>query len=75
MTVYVRSSLDSNQLMSAIRGRIRQMDPNLPLYDIRTEEGQLADSLVVERLIASLSIIFGLLATLLATIGLYGVMA
>lgn len=75
MTMYVRSSMDANQLFAAIRAQTRQLDPNLPVYDMRTVEQQLANSLLVERLIASLSSVFGALATLLATIGLYGVMA
>src|SRR5579863_6231485 len=51
------------------------MDSNLPLYAITTLNEQVSNSLLVERLIASLSMVFGFLATLLAVIGLYGVMA
>lgn len=75
MTMYVRSTLDPNQLFRAIRSEVRQLDPNLPLYSMRTMENHLATSLLAERMIASLSTVFGALATLLATIGLYGVMA
>jgi ABC-type antimicrobial peptide transport system permease subunit len=75
MTVYVRSALDANQMFAAVRAEVRQMDPNLPLYGMRTLDEQISSSLLIERLIASLSSVFGLLATLLATIGLYGVMA
>lgn len=75
MTVYVRTSLDSNQLFSAVRTQVRSLDPNLPLYGMRTVEKQISNSLLIERLIATLSGIFGFLATLLATIGLYAVMA
>lgn len=75
MTVYVRTSLDSNQLFSGVRAQVRALDPNLPLYGMRTVEKQISNSLLIERLIASLSGIFGFLATLLATVGLYAVMA
>jgi predicted permease len=75
MTMYVRTSLDPNQIFSALRGQVREMDPNVPIYGMRTMDDQISNSLNTERLTASLSAAFGLLATLLAAIGLYGVMA
>jgi ABC-type antimicrobial peptide transport system permease subunit len=75
MTVYVRTTMDPNQLMSTLRANVRDLDPNLPIYAMRTTEVQLNNSLSTERMIASLSAVFGFLATLLAVIGLYGVMA
>ena len=75
MTVYLRTSLDANQVFSAVRSKVRELDPNMPVSGMRTEEAQLANSLTTERMIASLSAVFGFLATLLATVGLYGVMA
>ena len=58
-----------------MRRQIQQLDPNVPVNDMKTMEVQVTESLFVERLIATLSAFFGLLATLLAAIGLYGVMA
>ena len=75
MTVYVRTGSDPSQLMPAVRAKVRELDPTLPLYDLRTTEVQISNSLTTERMIASLSTVFGSLATLLAAIGLYGVMA
>jgi predicted permease len=75
MTVYLRTTFDPNQLMPAVRAKVRELDPNLPIYDMRTTEVQISNSLMIERMIASLSTVFGFLATLLAIIGLYGVMA
>jgi len=75
MTFYVRTTADPNQLMSAIRSKLRDMDSNIPIYAMHTTEVQINNSLSSERMIASLSAVFGLLATLLAVIGLYGVMA
>jgi len=75
MTVYLRTSQEPNQLMPAVRAKVREMDSNLPIYDMRTTEVQISNSLSTERMIASLSSVFGFLATLLAAIGLYGVMA
>ena len=75
MTVYLRTALDPDQLFAAVRAKVRELDPNVPVYSMRTTEEQISNSLTTERLIASLSAVFGFLATLLATIGLYGVMA
>src|SRR5689334_8175495 len=51
------------------------MEPSLPISNLKTLERQLDESLVTERMIATLSTAFGALATLLAVVGLYGVMA
>jgi predicted permease len=75
MTIYVRTVADPNLLMPSIRSKVRDLDANLPVYALRTTEVQINNSLSTERMIASLSAVFGFLATLLAVIGLYGVMA
>ncbi|HTR36918.1 MAG TPA: ABC transporter permease [Bryobacteraceae bacterium] len=75
MTVYFRTSVDPAQVAAAARSKVRDLDSNLPLYGFRTVDQQVSNSLVIERLIATLSAVFGALATLLAIIGLYGVMA
>jgi len=75
MTVYLRTALNPDQLFSAVRSKVRGLDANLPVYGMRTMDDQISNSLLIERLIASLSAVFGFLATLLAVIGLYGVMA
>ena len=75
MTVYVRTALNPDQLFSAVRSKVRGLDSNVPLYGLRSMDEQISDSLLIERLIASLSAVFGFLATVLAVIGLYGVMA
>jgi ABC-type antimicrobial peptide transport system permease subunit len=75
MNVYVRTSLAPAQMFSAIRKSVSGMDSTLPVYDLRTMEEQIDRSLVTERMIAMLATVFGVIATLLATVGLYGVMA
>jgi ABC-type antimicrobial peptide transport system permease subunit len=75
MTIYVRSSLDTKELAGLVRRKVRQLDTNLPIYGMRSTEEQIDLSLRSERLIASLSAVFGFLATALAVTGLYGVMA
>ncbi len=75
MTAYVRTDLDPNTMFNVLRATVHKLDSNLPIYQLRTEQRQVDDSLAVERLAASLSTAFGILATVLAGVGLYGVMA
>jgi ABC-type antimicrobial peptide transport system permease subunit len=75
MTFYVRTQSDSAALGPRLRKIVAQVDANLPVTDLKTLRAQIAESLFVERLVASLSTAFGLLATLLAALGLYGVMS
>jgi predicted permease len=75
MTVYLRTRGEPNQLMTSIRAKVREMDANLPIYAMRTMDEQISNSLSTERMIASLSTVFGSVATVLAIIGLYGVMS
>ena len=72
---YVRTSLGSQSAYAAIRSDVRNLDGGMPVYQLKTLASQLDQTLLTERLIALLSAGFGLLATLLASIGLYGVMA
>ena len=75
MTLHVRATGDSQLIVSLLRDTMHRVDPNVPLYHVVTLEDQIADSLSRDRLITWLSTAFGLLATVLATIGLYGVIA
>ena len=72
---YVRTSLGSQSAYAALRNEVRTLDASMPVYQLKTLATQLDQTLLTERLIALLSAGFGLLATLLAAIGLYGVMA
>jgi predicted permease len=73
--IYVRALDQPDAAFRAIRQTVREMDPNIPIFNPRTLDHQIDQSLLNDRLIATLSSAFGLLATLLAVIGLYGVMA
>ena len=73
--VYIRTTRDPEQMFSAARRTVQQVDATLPVVDMKTLEKQVDNSLVTDRLVAMLSSAFGVLATLLASIGLYGVMA
>jgi predicted permease len=75
IVAYVRTAHNPDDVFSTIRRRVHNLDANMPIFDMITLEKQVDDSLVTERLIATLSSSFGFLATALASIGLYGVMA
>lgn len=72
---YVRTSMESSTMFAAVRRKIAELDASMPVYAIKTLETQLDETLSTERLIAILSAAFGVLATLLAALGLYGVLA
>jgi predicted permease len=72
---YIRSGMDSRAMFGQLRRTITGLDAAMPIYQMRTLENQLDETLGTERLIATLSAAFGALATLLAALGLYGVMA
>ena len=73
--VYLRTLTPSATAYNMIRNEVKQLAPSMPVYEMKTVENQLDETLLTDRLIAMLSAGFGFLATLLATIGLYGVMA
>src|ERR1051326_5866989 len=73
--MYVRTMNRAETAFGSIREAMRQLDPDIPMYNPRTLESQIDQSLLNDRLIATLSTAFGALATLLAVVGLYGVMA
>jgi predicted permease len=72
---YVRSSIGSSTLYGQLRNEVRRIDGNMPVFGMKTLERQLDETLLTDRLVALLAAGFGLLAALLASIGLYGVMA
>jgi ABC-type antimicrobial peptide transport system permease subunit len=74
-TIYARITGDRTATTQLLRKEATSIDPNVPVYDMRTLADMMETSLVTERLLATLSSVFGLLATILAALGLYGVMA
>ena len=72
---YVRTNQASRSAYEIIRHEVRQVAATMPVYQMKTLQGQLDEILTTDRLVAVLSAGFGLLATVLASIGLYGVMA
>jgi predicted permease len=72
---YIRTTTGSSAAYGIIRNEVKQQDAAMPVYAMKTLQKQLDETLLTDRLIALLSAGFGLLATVLASIGLYGVMA
>jgi len=75
MHVYVRTSGDVAQAASAITAVVKRLDPNLPIEALETLTEQVRNNTYLDRMMTTLSAAFALLATLLAAIGLYGVLA
>jgi predicted permease len=72
---YVRNTMGSSSAYGALRNEVKKLNASVPLFEMKTLGAQLDQVVLTERLIALLSAGFGALATLLAVIGLYGVMA
>ena len=75
MNFEVRTAGDPTNFLAAIRQAVREVDGNLPLFDVKTQVEQASQSLAQERLFAALLSFFGALALALAALGLYGVLA
>ena len=74
-TFYVRTNLEPTALGSTLRKIVQSADANLPVFDMKTLDQQVDEIAFSERLLTFFSLCLGLLAALLAAIGLYGVMA
>jgi predicted permease len=75
MTFYVRVRGDASNIAPSVRAVAQRVDPNMPIFDMKTMTTTVDELLFVERMVAALSLAFGALATLLAAVGLYGVMS
>jgi predicted permease len=71
----IRTAADPQAILPAIREIVAQVNTNLPLFDVKTESEQIDRLLFQERLVARLSGFFGLLALVLACVGLYGLLS
>jgi ABC-type lipoprotein release transport system permease subunit len=74
-TVYVRTEGNPDGALRAIRSAVQELGPGLPILNPKTLERQVDESLASDRMIATLAAVFGVLATILAVVGLYGVTA
>jgi len=75
ISFYARTSGDTVQLLRSIPAVMARLDPNLPLEDLKTMPQQVRENVFMDRMISTLSAAFAFLATVLAAVGLYGVLA
>jgi putative ABC transport system permease protein len=75
MALEIRSSMEPSALISAIRGELRAMNPDLPLYSIKTMDDLVDESVAPRRFALALIGLFAGLALLVASIGIYGVIS
>jgi putative ABC transport system permease protein len=74
-TTVVRSSIDAGALAPALRGILRQLDPDLPLPGVRPLDDRIGEALAPQRFVTTLMVLFALAGVTLATVGLYGVLS
>ncbi len=75
MALHVRIVGDAASLVPTIRREVSRVDATLPLFEVRTLADEVDAALVQERLVATLAGVFGVLALVLACVGLYGLLA
>jgi putative ABC transport system permease protein len=75
ITFYVKTRQDVGSMATGLRSEVQRMDANLPVFNLKTLERQIDESLFADKFLTLLSMCFALLAALLASLGLYGVMA
>lgn len=73
--IVIRSATDPSVLAPAVRGAVESLDPDLPIYDVRTLASFVAENVAPRRLSVLLLTLFAGLALLLAAVGIYGVMS
>ncbi len=72
---YIRANTDPGRIMRGAAAIVKKLDPGLPLEELKTLHRQVQENVLLDRMMAMLSAAFAVLATLLAAIGLYGVLA
>jgi ABC-type antimicrobial peptide transport system permease subunit len=75
LTFYAKAGVDPNEIIRAVPDVVGRIDSNLPIENVKTLERQIQENVFLDRMIGTLSSAFALLATLLAAVGLYGVLA
>ena len=71
----MRTSFDPVQAIPLVRQAIHELDPGQPIYHVQTLEGVLSDSMALQRVTTILLAVFAIVAVILATIGVYGILA
>jgi ABC-type antimicrobial peptide transport system permease subunit len=74
LVLHVKTSVDPSSVAEQLRLQLKSLDPHLPLYNVKTLEGEINESLAQDTLVTWLSGSIAVLATLLTALGLYGVL-
>ena len=72
---YVKGTLEPGHMLGTLRSVMKRIDPSLPVEELKTMPQQVKENIFLDRMISVLSSAFALLATLLAGVGLYGVLS
>ncbi|NNF26057.1 MAG: ABC transporter permease [Gemmatimonadetes bacterium] len=75
LSFYARTDLDPTLVMGSVRGVIQSLDPNLPLEEFKSLDDQVKENVFLDRFISTMAAAFAVLATVLASVGLYGVLS
>jgi predicted permease len=75
LTFYIRTSFEPDAILASVRDIVARLDANLPVDNLRTMDRQVQENVSIDRFLMILSASFAVLATLLAAVGLYGVLA
>src|SRR2546428_6358458 len=75
LILLLRSSSDPAQVVSAVRQQVRELDPQLPVYDVKTMNQVLSTAVARPRFLTFLLVVFAAVAVLMATVGIYRVMS
>lgn len=75
LNFYVRTAVPPDQIMPVIRKKVQELDPNLPLENLKTLKAQVEENVFADRILSIMAAAFATLATVLAAVGLYGVLA
>jgi len=74
MTLHISTDGNPTMLGPVVLREVRALDPSLPVFNVQTMRGRMDESLQRERLVATLAAMLSMLGTLLAVVGVYGVM-
>jgi ABC-type antimicrobial peptide transport system permease subunit len=75
MNFYVRGAMDAEKLLTIVQPAVSRIDPSLPVENLKTMQQTVENNVAIDRMITVLSAAFASLATVLAAVGLYGVLA
>jgi ABC-type antimicrobial peptide transport system permease subunit len=75
MEFEVKTAANTESILRAVRETVRKIDPNLPVFDVRTQRAQIDATMMRQNLFAMLTSALGGLALMLTCVGIYGIMS